>query len=245
MLYTVLRVTDFANMFSKFDKTMSGNLRELTRFNDDDLKELLNDDAKCDELVKNIREVKELETEKEVLMASNKSLAEYNLSKEPGLNEGKQRLAELSETASTLYRSVETKLAELKQHSGNLSVETTLALLQTAAAETEEESETLAEKFLSGDVEVDAFLDQFAVLRKLMHLRRVKADKMAEIVTKRRQDQQKSVDSSFLPPLSPSSVANAQPSVPTTGVSFFPPASGATPYPLGPITMPMPGSFGY
>ncbi|XP_046386384.1 vacuolar protein sorting-associated protein 37B [Ischnura elegans] len=225
---------------------MFGKVNVLARLSDEELKELLNDDSKCDELVENMQEIKNLVTEKEMLMASNKSLAEYNLSKEPSLTEGKQRLLELSETASDLYTSVEAKLAELKKHSGNLSSDTTLALLQTAAAETEEESETLANKFLDGDIEVDAFLDQFAVLRKLMHLRRVKADKMAEILTKMHQDQQKGLDSSpFLPPTLSPSINNSHPTVPTTGTPFMPHQSGATPYPLGPISMPMPGSFGY
>ncbi|KAG8230660.1 hypothetical protein J437_LFUL010679 [Ladona fulva] len=222
------------------------NIRDLTRLDDNALKELLNDDAKCDEMVKDMKEFKDLETEKEVLMASNKSLAEYNLSKEPELTEGKQRLAEISETASDVYKSVENKLAELKQRSGNLSVETTLALLQTAAAQTEEESENLAEKFLGGDLEVDSFLEQFAILRKLMHLRRVKADKMAEILTKRRPDHLKGSDSSFMPAsLSPSAVGNTQPPIPTTGPMIYPPAGAQTPYPVGPITMPMPSSFGF
>ncbi|XP_071448725.1 vacuolar protein sorting-associated protein 37B [Hetaerina americana] len=225
---------------------MFGKVNVLARLSDEELKELLNDDTKCDELVENMQEIKNLVTEKEMLMASNKSLAEYNLSKEPNLTEGKQRLLELNETASNLYASVEEKLVELKKHSGNLSSDTTLALLQTAAAETEEESETLANKFLDGDIEVDAFLDQFAILRKLMHLRRVKADKMAEILTKIHQDQQKGVDSSpFLPPTLSPSVNNAHPSVPAAGAPFVPHPSGATPYPLGPISMPMPGSFGF
>ena len=42
-----------------------------------------------------------------------------------------------------------------------MTADTALDLLQTAAAEIEEESETIAEKFLAGDMEVDEFLEQF------------------------------------------------------------------------------------
>jgi ESCRT-I complex subunit VPS37 len=39
-----------------------------------------------------------------------------------------------------------------------------------------------AEKYLSGEIELDPFIEQFLVTRKQMHLRRVKADKMSEIL---------------------------------------------------------------
>ncbi|XP_011315096.1 vacuolar protein sorting-associated protein 37B-like isoform X2 [Fopius arisanus] len=38
----------------------------------------------------------------------------------------------------------------------------------------------IAEKFLSGDTEVDEFLELFLTRRKIMHLRKMKVDKMRE-----------------------------------------------------------------
>ena len=58
---------------------------------------------------------KELETEKEMLMASNRSLAEYNLVKQPELEEGKQVIRELSERGSQLCSSVQEKLDEISK----------------------------------------------------------------------------------------------------------------------------------
>jgi len=60
---------------------------------------------------------KDLETEKEMLMASNRSLAEFNLSKQPELEEGKQVLKEMSEQASQLCTSVRTKIDEMRKSS--------------------------------------------------------------------------------------------------------------------------------
>lgn len=60
---------------------------------------------------------KNLETEKELLMASNTSLAEFNLSKQPELQEGKQILKELSEKGSRLCMSVKEKLDEISMYS--------------------------------------------------------------------------------------------------------------------------------
>lgn len=48
-------------------------------------------------------------------MASNRSLAEFNLSKQPELEEGKQILKELSEQANLLCASVRNKLDEMRK----------------------------------------------------------------------------------------------------------------------------------
>ncbi|KOC65810.1 Vacuolar protein sorting-associated protein 37B [Habropoda laboriosa] len=191
----------------------------LSHQTNDELKELLNNDEKFEDIVKDVKQFKDLETEKEVLMASNRSLAEFNLSKQPELQECKQILKELSEKGNRLCTSVKEKLDEIKEKSGQMTVDTALDLLQTAAAEIEEESETMAEKFLAGDMEVDEFFEQFLSRRKLMHLRKVKVDKLRELTRK----------SHF-----------------TTGSSGYPVASNfpglapSIPYPTGPVSMPMP-----
>ncbi|XP_011702361.1 PREDICTED: vacuolar protein sorting-associated protein 37B [Wasmannia auropunctata] len=190
----------------------------LSHLDNDELKELLNNDGKFEDIVKDIKQFKELETEKEMLMASNRSLAEFNLSKQPELEEGKQELKELSEQANQLCSSVRDKIDEMRDKSGTMTVDTALDLLQAAAAEIEEESEGVAEKFLAGDIEVDEFLDQFLSRRKLMHLRKVKVDKLRELIRKGH--------------------SNSTPGYPIA--SNFPGIAPSIPYPTGPIAMPMP-----
>ncbi|KAF7391391.1 vacuolar protein sorting-associated protein 37B [Vespula maculifrons] len=187
----------------------------LTLLSNEELKDILNDDSKFEDIVKDIKQFKELETEKEVLMASNRSLAEFNLSKQPELEEGKQILKELSDKGHQLCISVKEKLNEMKDRSGAMTVDTALDLLQAAAAEIEEESEKVAEKFLAGDIEVDEFLEQFLSRRKLMHLRKVKVDKIREIMRKSSQA------SSYF-------------------TSNFTVIAPSIPYPTGPVSMPMP-----
>jgi len=48
-------------------------------------------------------------------MASNRSLAEFNLSKQPELEEGKQVLKQLSEQAMQLCTNVKEKLNEMRK----------------------------------------------------------------------------------------------------------------------------------
>ncbi|KAJ8870565.1 hypothetical protein PR048_029588 [Dryococelus australis] len=196
----------------------------LSPLSAEELKEMLNNDAKFDEMMKDVKQFKELETEKELLIASNRSLAELNLSREPELGSGKQRIKELSGLGEELCNSVEKKLQELKNHSGNLTMDTSLALLQTAAAESEEESEAIFEKFTEGEMELDDFLEQFLARRKLMHTRRVKVDKMQELMNARaRASARGPAASNFYP---------------------VPPApAGLAPYPTFGSNIPMPGHF--
>lgn len=111
--------------------------------------------------------------------------------------------------------------------------DTALALLQTAAAESEEASEQIVKQFLEKELPVDGFLEQFMVSRKTMHLRKLKADKMNELI-------RKGVTTSAPPPTSGYNNFNR---------SFYPyqpaPVSGGSvPYPIGMnMNMPMPGNF--
>lgn len=112
--------------------------------------------------------------------------------------------------------------------SAGISADTTLALLQTSAAETEEESENIAQEFLSGKIDVDKFLEDFEPNRKKMHLRKFKAEKMSELM---RSGAQSSYGNGYSKPYLPYP-------------SYGPPSIPSVPYPMGPLNMPMPGMYG-
>ncbi|XP_057331782.1 vacuolar protein sorting-associated protein 37B [Microplitis mediator] len=196
-------------------------LAMLNHLSNDELKEILNNDGKFEEVVKDIKQFKELETEKEMLMASNRSLAEFNLAKQPELEENKKILLELGEKGSDLCINVQKIMNDIKNKSESLSIDTAMELLQSSATEIEEESEKHAENFLAGNSDVDEFLDQFLIKRKLMHLRKVKIDKMRELRKKSRF----SKGGSSYPP-----------------GRNFPETNTSVPYPTGPVSMPMPVS---
>lgn len=62
--------------------------------------------------------------------------------------------------------------------------ETVLILLQTATAECEERSEKLATTLQDKEISIDEFLEQFMIERKLMHMRKLKIEKMSEMMKK-------------------------------------------------------------
>ena len=76
--------------------------------------------------------MKALYNEKEMLMASNKSLAEYNMSQEPVLREAKEKLLEKYTEATRLSEEVRSLQSQLEQKSGNVRPDTLLALLEAA-----------------------------------------------------------------------------------------------------------------
>ncbi|KAJ1520165.1 hypothetical protein ONE63_004380 [Megalurothrips usitatus] len=218
------------------DGDLSSVLAIFATLSNNELKEFLDDDGKLDSFLrdqKQVKDLEDLETEKEMVLASNRSIAEFNLSRQRELAEGKRRLQQSSEEGQKLLESIESITTQLKDKTGSTNAETVLALLQTAAAEMEEESEKIAEQFLEGEIDVDTFLDKFQTSRKLMHLRRVKSDKMSDLLNNKQAETQQG------PTTAP------YPTFPTGGVSYYPPAPpvGGAPYPMGPFNMPLPGGY--
>ncbi|BES89991.1 vacuolar protein sorting-associated protein 37B-like [Nesidiocoris tenuis] len=154
----------------------------LTHLNSDELKALLNDDSKLEEIVKDQKQYRDLEKEKELLLASNQSLAEYNLTLQPKFEQSKQELIDKTEICGSLLKSFESKASILAEKSGKALLDAKLSSLQLATSELEESSEVCADSFLAGECDLDEFLDKFLSRRKQMHLEKVKADKMAEML---------------------------------------------------------------
>lgn len=115
----------------------------------------------------------------------------------------------------------------VEENSGSVSKDTALALLQTSAAESEEESEMYLKQLLDGETTFDVFLDQFMTSRRIMHTRKLKAEKMSDLL-KPSPRQSVYPTSTFYP--SPSHVPGQQTYMNTP------------PYPAGPM-MPMPGMY--
>lgn len=67
---------------------------------------------------------------------------------------------------------------------GDRTPETVLALLQAATAECEEYSERIAAKFQEKDMSIEEYIEGFMGARKQMHLRKLKTEKMLEIIRK-------------------------------------------------------------
>lgn len=148
------------------------------------LNELLEDDAKLGQMAQEMDEAQSLQLSKEMTLAGNRSLAEANLLFQPKLDSLKTTLTQKYQELQAVMESNQLKKTKLDQQSVNASLETLLALLQAEGAKIEEETENMAESFLEGGVQQDSFIDEYLSKRKLAHLRRVKIEKLQEMVLK-------------------------------------------------------------
>ncbi|XP_076364679.1 vacuolar protein sorting-associated protein 37B-like isoform X1 [Tachypleus tridentatus] len=164
-------------------KSVSNLLQDA---NIEQLKRLLNEDQELNKIVRNLQQVKDIEAERETLLASNKSLAEFNLNQEPVLLEAREGLSKVYLEAMDLKNEMEENKQKYDETINQESLDTVLAILQASAAQSEEETEKLADELKRGDLLVEDFIEKFMEKRKVTHLLRVKAEKMAELLSKKR-----------------------------------------------------------
>uniref|UniRef100_A0A1L8EE08 Putative vacuolar protein n=1 Tax=Haematobia irritans TaxID=7368 RepID=A0A1L8EE08_HAEIR len=198
----------------------------ISRLSKEELNDLHDDDEKLDTKIDAVLEV--LKAQKDSLFVENRSKAESNIEKEPKIIELKGEIAELNEEGKRCCEAVQEKLAMIKEKSGGVSQETALALLQTAAAESEEKSEEIVKKFTDNEIAVEAFLEEFLNARMSMHLRKLKAEKMQDLMKRQAQGGGGTRNVAYS-------------NIPSS--SFFPsrpPYGGGVPYPVGGAMMPMP-----
>ncbi|XP_048875707.1 VPS37B subunit of ESCRT-I b [Brienomyrus brachyistius] len=158
--------------------------RTLSSFSLSQLNELLEDDGKLYKIVTELEEVQQVQQAKEVTLASNRTLAEQNLQLQPTLDQQKNELTKRYRELRDAFEAFQLRKSTLDQSPGNGSLDTLLALLQTEGAKIEEETENMADSFLDGDLPLDTFIDTYQSKRRLAHLRRVKIEKLQEMVIK-------------------------------------------------------------
>lgn len=220
------------------NNALSATLGLLTHLSIDELKEVLNDDNKFEAMTKDANKTAKVMgyTEKDILIAENKSLAEYNLSKSTEFQEKKRELVNVYETLKEINSRIEAKSAKLKELTNKSNSDAILALLQSAASEIERETDDVAEKFLNGDIKLENYLEQYPGRRKLMHLRKAKVEKMTELVSRRNSYKSPSASSRSITTITPNNVRNVYP-------PNYSNAPVSVPYPIEPINMPMPTSY--
>nr|XP_020745467.1 vacuolar protein sorting-associated protein 37B isoform X2 [Odocoileus virginianus texanus] len=148
------------------------------------LNELLEDEGQLTEMVQKMEETQNVQLNKEMTLASNRSLAEGNLLYQPQLDSRKAHLTQKYQELQVLFEAYQIKKTKLDKQSSSASLETLLALLQAEGAKIEEDTENMAEKFLDGELPLDSFIDVYQSKRKLAHMRRVKIEKLQEMVLK-------------------------------------------------------------
>ncbi|XP_060077269.1 vacuolar protein sorting-associated protein 37C-like [Ylistrum balloti] len=154
----------------------------LQHLNKEELMNLLDNDDKLQDIISDLPQVKNIQTEREMLMAQNKSVAEYNISVMPKLETQKRKLATNYEDANSLKTALAMDKSKLDVLRREQSLDTVCVLLQTAAAKTEEEAEEISDQFFDRKMDVETFLEQYLSKRTLSHLQQVKSQKLTELI---------------------------------------------------------------
>ncbi|KAM5246927.1 vacuolar protein sorting-associated protein 37C [Ctenodactylus gundi] len=134
-------------------------------------------------------EVQDLQLEREMALATNRSLAERNLEFQGPLEISRSNLSDKYGELRQLAERCQEQKAKLEKFSSVLQPGALLDLLQIEGMKIEEESEAMAEKFLEGEVPLETFLEDFFSMRVLSHLRRVRVEKLQEVVRRPRAPQ--------------------------------------------------------
>ncbi|XP_056313827.1 VPS37B subunit of ESCRT-I a [Danio aesculapii] len=163
---------------------MAGFENKLSSYTLTQLNELLEDDDKLNKFIDESEEIKGLQQNKETTLANNRFLAEQNLLLQPKLDHQKNELTRRYRGLQELFEAYQLRKSTLDDRLGNTPLDTLLALLQAEGAKIEEETENLADAFLDGAAPLDTFIDDYQSKRKLAHLRRVKIEKLQEMVLK-------------------------------------------------------------
>lgn len=240
-------------MYGHFNKedTFSGSSSQQNEAPDDqaavailqhldkmELHNLLESDDKLQELIHDLPQVKNIQTEREMLMTQNKSAADYNTSLQPKLDHLKTRVATGYEEANRLKTTLAMDKSRLDIKLGEQSLDTVGVLLKTATAKTEEEAEEISDQFFDRKMDVDIFLEQYLSKRTLSHQRLVKSQKLSELVRAE-------------PSLAPQSSQQQSYNWGSPGTSYpasppVAPPGGALPYPSGPsFQMPEAGYYNH
>lgn len=170
----------FGSLYGRMDEHAAvGLLQHLTK---EDLQLLLDGDDKLNGLIQDLQQVRSVQCDHDDLVARNKSLAEYNLSFQPKLDSLKTEVAVLYDTVNKLKEELNMDKAKLDTYGGNQKLDGVHAVLQTMAAESEEQAEELASDFCDKKMAVDEFLSRYIPCRVLGHKRRVKVEKMGELL---------------------------------------------------------------
>ncbi|XP_070690523.1 VPS37B subunit of ESCRT-I a [Pempheris klunzingeri] len=203
------------------------------------LNEILEDDEKLTKMVQEMDEMQDVQQSKEKTLVNNRTLAEQNLALQPRLEHKKEQLTKSYNHLQESFECYQLRKSTLDHKSGNTSLDILLALLQAEGAKIEEETENMADSFLDGDMTLDSFIDAYQSNRKLAHLRRVKIEKLQEMVLQGQRLPQASVPTSrsqdvsaAARPLLSSHLTEASSSSPVAQPRRKPPPPPAQPTPI-------------
>ncbi|XP_069089135.1 vacuolar protein sorting-associated protein 37C [Pleurodeles waltl] len=157
-------------------------MESLQNMSVEELQKMQEDPERMDHLALESQELQSLQLEKETYLAMNRRLAEENLAFQPRLDTGRLLLQERYEALGEAVAQYKQQKAKLDSFAATVDPKLMLPTLQDQLRIIEEESDEMAEKFLEGLISLESFLEDFSSKRRLSHQRRVRVEKLQELL---------------------------------------------------------------
>ncbi|KAJ8271240.1 hypothetical protein COCON_G00100990 [Conger conger] len=146
-------------------------MEKIQDLSQSELQDLLDDAGKVESLVQESDEVQTAQLDREMTLASNRSLAEQNLTLKPRLESQRDQLVERYSQLEGVRETYRQHCTQRDGIMGQVAPEGCCPGCRQQA---------LAEQFLDGSLSLDSFLEHFLSLRSLAHRRRVRIEKLQD-----------------------------------------------------------------
>ncbi|CAB3398887.1 unnamed protein product [Caenorhabditis bovis] len=167
---------------SLVDLAVSSAMTNCKSMTTEQLSAMLDDDALLDSFIDSLPQIRSMPTDKESALASNKSLAEWNLAQQPRIEQAKAQTLTLLDQAQKLKTEVTALKEQLDNVSSSKTLDVTSNLMQVAAQEADDDAEAIMKQFQDGEIPADLFLKQFKEKKTLAHLRKIKSDRLVALL---------------------------------------------------------------
>ncbi|KAF9929663.1 hypothetical protein FBU30_001392 [Linnemannia zychae] len=170
------------NVSTTYSSTVTPEVRIIMELSPEKVDELLESQIAFDHFVDHLDTVVNSRTLKQEWWLGNDNVSRRNLALETEMCELKSNVVEGQKTVVQLQKSLEEKLQQQQDALWRFRPETLQSKLRSAAAESEELSESIAQSFLEGKLDQEGFIKQFRDLRKVYHMRTMKYERMGPIL---------------------------------------------------------------
>ncbi|XP_065349500.1 vacuolar protein sorting-associated protein 37A [Cloeon dipterum] len=144
------------------------------------LQSLTESEDQCDEFLEQLPPIKILEDEIDRIIAENEQISKETLEREGRLQELKEKVQEKVARVQSLSNHYEELSISYQELSNKFMPSAIKESLHSAAHECDQRSDKIAEQFLEGEMDIDAFLSDYIDARKMGHSRRVKEEKLSK-----------------------------------------------------------------
>ncbi|KAG0378916.1 hypothetical protein BGX24_002410 [Mortierella sp. AD032] len=165
-----------------YSSTLAPEARIIMELSTEKVEELLESQIAFDHFVDHLDIVINSRTLKREWWLGNDNVSRRTLALEAEMQELQKSTVEGHKMASQLQKSLEERLQQQQDALWRFRPETLQSKLRSAAAESEELSESIAQSFLEGKLDQEGFIRQYRDLRKVYHLRTMKHERLGPIL---------------------------------------------------------------